>query len=271
MEDQANTRQWTELCALMKSNPIAAQQALEAASGVCFFSVEQALQLVSIVRMVAGNRVLAIVPLLSRLVDPVKIVELFAILSDEELDSLKSRVGDDLFHFNPRNPTGHYQLDLSTKYVSTVQLCIRSFSCGARLLGVNVVVGWLQDWVVAQSLCDFASEERMYLLKMEILPQVDFSQRQDGEIWRNATLSYQAKDPLDPRKKIKVVEPLEFNSAFKLPNKGVLDVDFTSTNRPSRKAQPIAEHVLANLIKYAPNCGKPRPYGHTRNVLDRYG
>jgi hypothetical protein len=220
MEDKANDRQWAQLRELMHgSGPVGAQHALEAACGVCFFSVEQATELVLLVRMLGGNRVLAIVPLLSRLVDPIKLIELFAILTNEELKSLKSRVGDDLFHFNPRNPTGHYQLDLSTKY----------------------------DWVVAQSLVDCANEERMHLLREGILPQVDFSQHQDGELWRNATRTFFARDA-ETGQMVKQVEPLRFNSKFKLPNSGMLDVDFTSTNRPSGRAKPIAEHVLANLI-----------------------
>ena len=87
---------------------------LEVAASVCYFDVEQAKELVRMVRDAGGNRVEATVPLLSRLVDPINLIHLFNLLKDEELHLLKNRVGDDMYHFNPRNPTGHYQLDLAT-------------------------------------------------------------------------------------------------------------------------------------------------------------
>ena len=68
LADRANARQWGALLSLMQESPIAAQHALEAACDVCFFDVEQAMQLVQLVRNLGGNRVLAMVPLLSRCV-----------------------------------------------------------------------------------------------------------------------------------------------------------------------------------------------------------
>ena len=102
---------------------------------------------------------------------------------------------------------------------------------------------------------------------MEVLPQIDLSQNQDGEIWRNGTHTYIGVPPPEPGKKGETKKPPKkgdeevaapkkttikekvlFNSAYKLPDRGVLELDFTSTNRPSSKATPIAEHVLANLM-----------------------
>ena len=68
LADRANARQWGALLSLMQESPIAAQHALEAACDVCFFDVGQAMQLVQLVRNLGGNRVLAMVPLLSRCV-----------------------------------------------------------------------------------------------------------------------------------------------------------------------------------------------------------
>ena len=241
-EDKINPRQWQLLTSLMEGAGSMAVGVLEVAASVCYFDVEQAKELVHIVRHCAGNRVEATVPLLSRLVDPINLINLFNLLSDGELHTLKNRVGDDMYHFNPRNPTGRYQLDLSTTY----------------------------DWVVAQNLADLANEERIYMQKHG-LP--DLSQRGDGEVWRNASHKYKCEtvpkgtvvkpafkpgqeheqlfvhgsvDPVGPCGMMH--EDVFFNGKFKVPNRGILELDFTSSNRPSKHATPIVEHVLTELV-----------------------
>lgn len=129
-EETVNPRQWRLLTDLMHENPMAAQVYLRVACSVCYFDADQAKELIAAVRAEAGDRVDAMVHMLSRLVDPIRLIELFGMLSITELKMLKNRVGEDMFHFNPRNPTGHYQ-------VSGPQLHVPSKSrlrCGSPLL-----------------------------------------------------------------------------------------------------------------------------------------
>ena len=241
-EDKINDRQWRMLTSLMGEASAMAVGVLEVAASVTYFDVDQAKELVNIIRNQCGNRVEATVPLLSRLVDPINLINLFNLLSDSELHTLKNRVGDDMFHFNPRNPTGHYQLDLATTY----------------------------DWVVAQNLADLANEERIYMLKNH---SPDLSQRGDGEVWRNASHKFKselvpkntvAKPETKPGVELETLfvhgsldpihpcgfmhEQVFFDGKFKVPNRGILELDFTSSNRPSKHATPIVEHVLTQLV-----------------------
>ena len=102
-EDKINPRQWRMLNLLMDDAGSQAVGVLEVAASVCYFDVDQAKELVRKVRHAGGNRVEGTVPLPSRLVDPINLIHLFNLLSDTELHALKNRVGDDMFHFNPRN------------------------------------------------------------------------------------------------------------------------------------------------------------------------
>lgn len=76
-DDTVNERQWKLLTELIEENPTAAQVYLKVACSVCYFDVNQAKEIIQRVRTEGGDRVNAIVYLLVRLVDPIRLIDLF--------------------------------------------------------------------------------------------------------------------------------------------------------------------------------------------------
>ena len=212
MSDAATDTQIATFKNLMKESAMAAELALKAACSVCYLTVAQAESLVEEVNLHAGDRVDAVIFMLPRIVDVDKVPLLLNVLSDAELQTLAGRVGVDFFHFNSKNPSGRYKLDLSDEF----------------------------DHLVAQALIDYTNDEIMFAQKHN-LPDVS----QDGDYcgcWRNCL--YQAKD--EPH-----ASPFIYSLEWKLPtvdDGGILQIDFSSTNRPSSKARPVADTILENLL-----------------------
>ena len=212
MTDAATPTQIAMFKNLMKESAMAAELALKAACSVCYLTVAQAESLVEEVNLHAGDRVDAVIFMLPRIIDVDKVPLLLNVLSDAELQTLAGRVGVDFFHFNSKNPSGRYKLDLSDEF----------------------------DHLVAQALIDYTNDEIMFAQKNK-LPDVS----QDGGYcgcWRNCL--YQPMDAAEPSAFI-------YSMDWKLPTVeegGILQLDFSSTNRPSSKARPAADTLLQNLL-----------------------
>jgi len=255
MEDAATDKQIETFIGLMKESAMAAELALKAACSICYLTTTQAKTLVKEINLHAGDRVDAVIFMLPRIIDVAKIPKLLNVLSDEELRNLQGRVGADFFHFNAKNPTGRYKLELSDEF----------------------------DWMVAQALVNFTNDEILWRTEHE---QPDVSQ--DGGFcgcWRNCL--YQ--EPPSTRKNAEgefarvhpFAEPFIYSLEWMLPGMeedfpkkldedgrmvideekeaelratgwrpggGILQLDFSSTNQPSSHAEPVSATVLENLL-----------------------
>lgn len=171
----------------------------------------QAKELIDTINLVAGDRVDGVALMLPRIIDADKIPLLLNVLSDHELDTLSGRVGTDFFHFNPKNPTGRYKLDLKDEF----------------------------DWLVAQSLIDFTNDEILFCTRNG-MPDVSQHGSYTGA-WRNCTLDRGMGDG---------PQPFVYSTDWKCPSVekgGIMRFDFVSTNRPSKRAAPIPAHIMHNL------------------------
>lgn len=201
--DEATQVQIDTFEGLMSASAMAAELALNVACSICFFTVAQAIELVSIVGRLAGDKIDAAIALLPRIIDVQKIPLLLNQLNDADLTTLSGRVGADFFHFNPKNPTASYSLDLSDGF----------------------------DHLVALALVDFNNDERMYA---EEQGSIDVSQRGGySGAWRNQKLNGQ---------------PFVFSSDWSLPSKGQLELDYSSTNRPSSRATACPDDVIDSIL-----------------------
>jgi len=213
MEDAATEKQIMTFKNLMKESAMAAELALKAACSICYLTVAQGQSLVEEINFHAGDRVDAVIFMLPRIIDVEKVPLLLNVLSDGELQTLAGRVGVDFFHFNSKNPSGRYKLDLGDEF----------------------------DHLVALSLIDYTNDEIMFAKKHK-RPDVS----QDGGYcgcWRNCL--YQSKEPNS------LPVGFIYSLDWKLPTTeegGILQIDFSSTNRPSSKARPVADHLLENIL-----------------------
>ena len=213
MGDEATDKQMDTFIRLMSESAMAAELALKAACAICYVTVSQATELVNAINLNAGDRVDAVIFMLPRIIDAEKIPQLMSTLTDAELDTLSGRVGVDFFHFCPKNPTGRYKLDLKDEF----------------------------DWLVAQSLLDFTNDEALFCERNGI-PDVSQHGGYSGA-WRNCTLDQgKGEGP----------QPFVHSKAWKLPTTeegGILRLDYSTTNRPSRRAKPIMDRILENLLE----------------------
>ena len=192
----------------LMTDSMAAELALNVACSICYFMTSQAIELVSVIGSHAGDKIDAVIALLPRVIDAEKIPVLLNLLNDPDLLTLMGRVGQDLFHFNPKNPTGGYKLDLADE----------------------------DDILVVQALMDFTRDEKLYQEEHNL---IDSSQCGGTGAWRNTTLDG---------------EPFVWTAEWKPPVNesgqptGTLELDYSSTNRPSAKAEPVLNSMIDNLL-----------------------
>ena len=100
-------------------------------------------------------------------------------------------------------------------------------------------------------------------------------QNGDYETWRNESLNGEswptAAIPMDnPYCSCKLTrvrlagEPFAYSGSWRLPQKGTLVLDFSSTNKPSKRAASISEEALLDLMRY----GCEAAFNLVRNVQE---
>ena len=161
-----------------------------------------------------GARVEAAALLLPRAVDVCNWnAFVFSCLTDGELSRLENRMGS-LFNFVPRNPTGHYRLELASE----------------------------ADRQIAVMLIKISSEEKTER-RGHAKNYVNSSQRGDWDNWRNESI-----DELDGS------GPEEFdfdeNKPISIPQHGTLEFDYVSTNTHFRSCgSSCMPNIVFRLFK----------------------